>query len=103
MHKYWSPMFSAWFPKGLEEPELRLIEVEAESAQYRDSTSSSMRYLSEVAAANLTGKEPDLARARSSSCTGTGEAGLAAPSVPPASTQLLTMLPPFGWRTWPVM
>jgi len=60
MRKYWSPMASAWFPKGLDDPELRLIEVDAESAQYWDSTSSSMRYLWEIAAANLTGKEPDL-------------------------------------------
>jgi general stress protein 26 len=60
MRKYWSPMAAAWFPKGLNDPELRLIEVDAESAQYWDSTSSSMRYLWEIAAANLTGKEPDL-------------------------------------------
>jgi general stress protein 26 len=60
MRKYWSPMAAAWFPKGLDDPELRLIEVDADSAQYWDSTSSSMRYLWEIAAANLTGKEPDL-------------------------------------------
>jgi general stress protein 26 len=60
MRKYWSPMAAAWFPKGLDDPELRLIEVDGDSAQYWDSTSSSMRYLWEIAAANLTGKEPDL-------------------------------------------
>lgn len=60
MRRYWSPMASAWFPQGLDDPELALIEVEAESAQYWDSTSSSMRYLWEIAAANLTGREPDM-------------------------------------------
>jgi general stress protein 26 len=60
MKRYWSPMASAWFPKGLDDPDLALIEVDADSAQYWDSTSSSMRYLWEVARANLTGREPDM-------------------------------------------
>ena len=60
MLRYWSPMVSAWFPKGLDDPDLALIEVEADSAQYWDSTSSSMRYLWEVARANLTGRQPDM-------------------------------------------
>ena len=60
IEKYWSPMASAWFPKGLEDPNLALIEVDADSAQYWDSTDSTMRYLWEVATANLTGREPDM-------------------------------------------
>ena len=60
MQRYWSPMVSAWFPKGLDDPDLALIEVEADSAQYWDSTSSSMRYLWEVTTANLTGRQPDM-------------------------------------------
>ena len=60
MRKYWSPMVGAWFPKGLDDPQLALIEVDVDRAQYWDSTSSSMRYLWEVAAANLTGREPSL-------------------------------------------
>jgi general stress protein 26 len=60
MKRYWSPMAAAWFPKGLDDPDLALIEVEAESAQYWDSTDSSMRYLWEVARANVTGREPDM-------------------------------------------
>lgn len=60
MRALWSPAVSAWFPGGLEDPELALIEVTPESAQYWDSTSSSMRYLWEIAAANLTGREPDM-------------------------------------------
>ena len=60
MRKYWSPMVGAWFPKGLDDPQLALIEVDVDSAQYWDSTSSSTRYLWEVAAANLTGREPNL-------------------------------------------
>lgn len=60
MKQLWNPMASAWFPKGLGDPDLGLIEVEVESAQYWDSTASTMRYLWEVASANLTGKEPDM-------------------------------------------
>jgi len=60
MKEFWSPMASAWFPKGLDDPDLGLIEVEADSAQYWDATSSSMRYLWQVATANLTGREPDM-------------------------------------------
>ena len=60
MRKYWSPMAAPGFRKGLDDPDLALIEVDADSAQYWDSTSSSMRYLWEVAAANLTGREPDM-------------------------------------------
>jgi general stress protein 26 len=60
MQRYWSPMASAWFPKGLDDPDLALIEVEADSAQYWDSTSSTMRYLWEVTTANLTGRQPDM-------------------------------------------
>lgn len=60
MQRYWSPMVGAWFAKGLEDPDLALIEVEADGAQYWDSTSSSMRYLWEVAKANVTGRQPDM-------------------------------------------
>lgn len=60
MEQFWNPMASAWFPKGLDDPDLALIEVEAQSAQYWDATSSSMRYLWQVASANLTGREPDM-------------------------------------------
>jgi general stress protein 26 len=64
MRAFWSPAVSAWFPGGLDDPELALIEVTPESAQYWDATSSSMRYLWEMAAANLTGREPDVGESR---------------------------------------
>jgi general stress protein 26 len=60
MRRYWNPMVSAWFPKGLDDPNLALIEVDADGAQYWDSTSSNMRYLWEIASANLTGREPNM-------------------------------------------
>jgi hypothetical protein len=58
MKQLWNPMASAWFPKGLDDPDLGLIE--AESAQHWGSTASSMRHLWQIASANLMGKEPDM-------------------------------------------
>ena len=60
MKEYWSPMASAWFPGGIDDPQLALIEVSADTAQYWDMTSSGMRYLWEVARANVTGRPPEL-------------------------------------------
>ena len=60
MEKYWNSHVSAWFPKGLDDPDIALIKVVAEGAEYWDGTTSSMRYLWEVAKANATGSEPDL-------------------------------------------
>lgn len=36
----WSPTFLAWFPKGLEDPNLILLKVSVEQAEYWDATSS---------------------------------------------------------------
>lgn len=64
LKRYWNPMASAWFPKGLDDPDLALIKVKAESAEYWDMTASRMRYFWEVAAANLSGHEPSLGENR---------------------------------------
>lgn len=64
MRAFWSPAVSAWFSGGLDDPELALIEVVPESAQYWDSSSSTMRYLWEMTAANLTGREPSVGDSR---------------------------------------
>jgi general stress protein 26 len=42
--RFWNPMASAWFPKGLDDPDIALIKVTAESAEYWDMTASRMRY-----------------------------------------------------------
>ncbi|MDQ1473275.1 MAG: hypothetical protein QOJ99_4755 [Bryobacterales bacterium] len=33
----WNPLYKAWFPKGLEDPDLTLIRVTVETAEYWDS------------------------------------------------------------------
>lgn len=39
MEELWNPMYKAWFPEGLEDPDLVLIKVRVESAEYWDSPS----------------------------------------------------------------
>jgi general stress protein 26 len=36
----WNPVYKAWFPQGLDDPDLALIKVTAEQAEYWDSPSS---------------------------------------------------------------
>lgn len=60
MKQYWNKHIAAWFPQGLEDPDLGLIRVEVEDAEYWDGTTSSMKYLWEVSRANMTGRAPDV-------------------------------------------
>lgn len=45
----WSPLYRSWFPKGLQDPNLVLIKVEVESAEYWDYHSSKMISLLDLA------------------------------------------------------
>ena len=38
----WSPLYKAWFPQGLDDPELALVNVRIEQAQYWDRGSRKM-------------------------------------------------------------
>jgi general stress protein 26 len=51
----WNPLHKAWFPKGLDDPELALMKVRVEKAEYWDSPSSSMVQLIGFARAIATG------------------------------------------------
>ncbi len=57
----WNPFYRAWFPKGLKDPDLILIRVRVETAEYWDSPSSMVVKLVGFAKALLTGKayEPE--------------------------------------------
>jgi general stress protein 26 len=51
MEQYWNPIYKAWFPNGLDDPNLSLIRVDIEQAEYWDAPSSRMvRALSHLAA-----------------------------------------------------
>jgi general stress protein 26 len=38
----WNPIYKAWFPKGLDDPDLALLKVKVERAEFWDSPSSTM-------------------------------------------------------------
>jgi general stress protein 26 len=52
----WNPMYKAWFPEGLDDPELGLVQVHIQKAEYWDSHSSPVVHLIGLAKAALTGK-----------------------------------------------
>lgn len=52
----WNPLYKAWFPKGLEDPNLGLIKVNVQSAEYWDSPSGIVVVLAGFAKALITGK-----------------------------------------------
>ena len=56
----WNPMLKAWFPDGLETPNLTLVKVQGETAEYWEAAHSSrvVTMLGMVKAA-VTGKTPD--------------------------------------------
>jgi len=52
----WNPAFKAWFPKGLEDPDLALLKVNVEQAEYWDSSSSAVVHLVGFVKALATGE-----------------------------------------------
>lgn len=53
----WNPLFKAWFPRGLEDPNLALLKVSVEQAEYWDSPSSTVVHLAGFAKAMTTGQK----------------------------------------------
>lgn len=60
MEKYWSSAVAAWFEKGLDDPDIALIKVTVEDAEYWDMTASRMRYLWETGRASVSTHTPEL-------------------------------------------
>ncbi len=59
LEKYWNPAVKAWFPEGLEDPELALIRVDVESAEIWDSPPGLFVRLAGFAEAIVTGQPYD--------------------------------------------
>jgi len=55
----WTEMLRTWFPKGHDDPDIALIKVKAEHAEYWDSASSMMVHAYGYVKARLTGEAPD--------------------------------------------
>jgi general stress protein 26 len=54
----WNKANEAWFPQGVEDPDLALIKVTITHADYWDAKASKLVRLYELAKANVTGKPP---------------------------------------------
>jgi general stress protein 26 len=59
MEELWSPILKAWFPDGLEDPNICLLKVDVEEAEYWESTSSTLVQLAGFVKAIATGQEAD--------------------------------------------
>lgn len=59
MEKLWKPIFKAWFPEGLEDPEIALISVDVQSAELWDSPPSKVVQLAGFFKAAATGESYD--------------------------------------------
>lgn len=59
IRELWKPVLRAWFPKGLDDPDLALLKVSVEQAEYWDSPSSTMMHLIGFVKALATGQSYD--------------------------------------------
>ena len=57
MKELYNPAIKAWFPKGLDDPDLELLKVIPFKAEYWDSSSSKMVLLFQMAKAIVTGEK----------------------------------------------
>jgi general stress protein 26 len=55
----WNPFYKTWFPKGLDDPELTLLRVDVNRAEYWDAPNGIVTHLYGVVKATLTGRPPD--------------------------------------------
>jgi general stress protein 26 len=55
---HWSEAMRTWFPKGKDDPEIAILKVSVEEAEYWDAPSAAMVYLYGYAKALTTGRSP---------------------------------------------
>jgi general stress protein 26 len=59
MEELWSPILKAWFPEGLEDPNICLMKVTVEQAEYWEASSGKLVQLFGFIKALATGQEAD--------------------------------------------
>jgi len=60
MAELWNPIFKAWFPDGLDDPNLALLKISTTQAEYWDSPNGKVVQLIGFAKAMLTGKQAEV-------------------------------------------
>jgi general stress protein 26 len=59
IEELWKPQFKAWFPKGTDEPDIALLRVGLEKAEYWDSPGGTVAQVISFVSALVTGKSAD--------------------------------------------
>jgi len=59
IEELWTPAMKAWFPEGQDDPNIGLIKVTIDKAEYWDAPNSAVVHLYGMAKAALTGERPD--------------------------------------------
>ena len=59
IEELWKPEFRMWFPKGKADPEIALLRISLEKAEYWDSPSSTIGFALSFVSALVTGEQPD--------------------------------------------
>ena len=57
--EFWNPFYKAWFPEGKDDPNIALLRVNVDKAEYWDSPSSTVVHLIGFAKALVTGQSYD--------------------------------------------
>jgi|SRR4051794_3490308 len=55
----WRPQFQMWFPEGKDDPDIALLRVKIEKAEYWDSPANPVSYVLDFVSALVTGEEPN--------------------------------------------
>jgi general stress protein 26 len=56
MNELWDPIYETWFPEGLDDPELALIKVNVDQAEYWDAPTNALVQWAGLARAVITGR-----------------------------------------------
>jgi general stress protein 26 len=59
IEELWRPEFKMWFPEGKDDPEVALLRISLEKAEYWDSPSSTVGYALSFVSSLVTGKEAE--------------------------------------------
>lgn len=62
IEKYWSKFVEAWFEKGKEDPNIRIMKVKVEDAHYWDNKTNKLFTLFKLAASAVSGEKLDIGR-----------------------------------------
>ena len=59
IEELWKPEFRMWFPEGTNDPDIALLKVSLDKAEYWDSPSSTVAFVLKFAKSIITGKEAE--------------------------------------------